>query len=287
MLVFLVGLLFSARQALTYYSLGQPTGFVNDYAGVLSSGEEEELENQLNRFEEKTSNEIVVVILPNLGEDTIENFAVKLFEDWGIGKKEKDNGVLLLVAMEEKRVRIEVGYGLEGVLTDAQSYWIVDRAVKPAFRKGEYYEGINEAVKEIMAASGGEAPFFQNSVSSEESPLFLIFLFGGMVFIWLGGILTRTKSWWLGGVIGAFWGLVITFISGFLYYGLFSLIFFTLFGLFFDRLLSRAYEDGKRRGHVPWWTGGGGFGGGSGGFGGGFGGFGGGSSGGGGASGSW
>jgi len=276
-----LGLFLVAVNVYAYYSPGDPTGYVNDYAGVLSQSEHQNLEQKLKEFEKETTNEIAVVTISSLKGDTIENFAVQLFEEWGIGKKGKDNGVLLLVAMNEKQVRLEVGYGLESSLTDAQSYWIINNVITPSFKKGDYYEGVDGAVDMMIGATKGEN--VASSKPDDVPPLLLVLLFGGLPFLWLWGIIARTKSWWLGGLIGTLWGLIITLVYGFWFYGFLGFLFFIPFGLLIDYLVSRGYKKGKRKGHIPWYVGGSSFGGG----GGGFSGFGGGSSGGGGASGGW
>ncbi len=277
-----------AFPVLAYYDPGTPTGFVNDYAGMFSESEAQTLENKLTQFEKDSSNEIAVAIIPDLDGDTIENFAVELFADWRIGKAKNDNGVLILVAKDDRQMRIEVGYGLEGALTDAQSWWIIDDIMKPAFQKEEYYKGIDQAVDKIILATKGEY-LPSASPESEESkgfPWEFIFWFGLFILMWLASILGRSKSWWAGGVLGGIAGLIIGLIKGFIIFGLASLAVLIPFGLLFDYIVSKNYKKHKARGTVPWWIGGGR--GGRGGFGGGgFGGFGGGSSGGGGASGSW
>jgi len=138
--------------ALAYTNPGSPTGFVNDFAGVFSGEQKATLEQKLVTFEKETSNEITVVTIKALDGDTIENFAVKLFEDWEIGKKDKDNGVLVLLAMDDRQMRIEVGYGLEGALTDAQSFWIINKIMKPAFQQ----ENDIEVLFDDRDASAGE-----------------------------------------------------------------------------------------------------------------------------------
>ncbi|MDD4901474.1 MAG: TPM domain-containing protein [Patescibacteria group bacterium] len=282
-------LLFFALPAFAYYNPGQPSGFVNDYTGTLAAEQKQALENKLSQFEKETSNEIAVVMIKSLQDDTIENFAVKLFEDWKIGKQGKDNGVLVLVAKEDKEMRIEVGYGLEGALTDAQAGWIVNQLMKPAFKNNDFFGGLDAAVEKIMAATKGEYVPSQ-SASASSGGNFNIFDFGWLgvfLFVWLASILGRSKSWWAGGVIGGIIGVVIGIIKGFLFFGIISIAILAPLGLLFDFIVSKKYQAGKASGHIPWWIGGGR--GGHGGFGGssGFGGFGGGFSGGGGASGRW
>ncbi len=268
-----------------YVTPGAPSGFVNDFAGILSAEQKQQLEEKLSGFENSAGSEISIAIIKSLDGDTVENFAVKLFEDWEIGKKGQDNGALILVAIEDREMRIEVGYGLEGVLTDAQSYWIVNNEMTPAFRDNDFYGGLNAAVDKIISTIGGEIIPEENPAPKANINYFNVFAFIIFIFVWLGSILGRSKSWWVGGVIGGIAGIIIGFIKGFLYFGVISLAILVPFGLFFDFIASKTYSKSKSQGRVPpWWIGGGGFGGRSGG---GFGGFGGGSSGGGGASGRW
>mgnify|MGYP001595578652 CR=1 FL=1 len=270
-----------ALPALAYYNPGQPAGLVNDYTGTLTAEQKQALENKLSQFEKETSNEISVVLIPSLQDDTIENFAVKLFEDWQIGKKGKDNGVLVLVAKEDREMRLEVGYGLEGALTDAQSNWIINQLMKPAFRNNDFYGGLDQAADKIMAATRGEYIPSDSKKPNDQgfNPLDLMWI-GVFIFVWLASILGRSKSWWAGGVIGAVIGVVIGFIKGFLFFGIAAIVLLAPAGLLFDYIVSKKYQAGKASGFMPWWIGGG-----RGGLGGGFGGFGGGFSGGGGSSG--
>ena len=267
-----------------YVNPGKLAGFVYDFAGVLKETERQQLETKLAAFEKNTGNEIAVVIIPSLSGDTIENFSVELFKEWGIGEKGKDNGILLLMARDDRNVRIEVGYGLEGFLTDAQSSWILKNIVVPAFRENNFYGGIDAAVDKIIAATQDEYVPGETSKSEGEQNFdwFFLLLFAPL---WLASLLSRSKSWWLGGVLGGVAGIIIGIIKGFIYAGLLGIGVLIPLGLIFDFLVSRAYGKAKTEGRQPpWWIGGRGFGG-SGRSG--FGGFGGGSSGGGGSSSSW
>ncbi|MFZ4631770.1 MAG: TPM domain-containing protein [Patescibacteria group bacterium] len=282
---------FSAR---AYSNPGKPAGFVNDYAGMLSSAQVSELNNKLIQFSKDTSNEISVVTINTLEGDTIENYAVKLFADWKIGKDKKDNGVLLLISLSDRKMRIEVGYGLEGALPDATAYEIVTNTLKPAFQNSNYYEGINASVDKIISATRGE--YTADPVSTKLSfknlsidSIFWIFIgiFYALSALWR--YLAKSKSWWEGGVIGLVIGLTIAavFFRTFVYFIILP-ISVAIFGLIADYLVSRVLPQpkpqGKNNGGGFWFLGGGG-GGRSGG--GGFGGFGGGGSGGGGSSGGW
>src|SRR3989339_219248 len=252
--ILLTGILLISGIAKAYYSLGNPGGFVNDYTNTLNQEQKTQLEQKLTNFEKETSNEISVVIIESLKEDTIENFAAELFEDWGIGKKDINNGILLLIAKQEREMKIEIGYGLEGALTDAQSYWIQEEILIPAFKSNDFHKGINEATDKIIAATKGEyVPSLDKpNTSVWEGALWFIF-FGIM---WLSAILARSKSWWLGGVIGGIIGIIITLIKGFFFIGILSIIFLIPAGLLFDYIVSKNYNAGKAKGHIPWWVGG-------------------------------
>lgn len=279
------GLLGAPLAVFAYESPGTPKGFVSDFAGVFAPNEMEGLETELASYARASGNEIAVVTIPSLGGDTIENFAEELFKEWGIGKEGKDNGALLLVARDDRTMRIEVGYGLEPELTDLESGAIIRDVITPAFRNGDYFAGVQNGVRAMEDAIGGTyAPSPQPSPSgSVNVDWFWVFFF---VPLWLASVLGRSKSWWAGGVIGGVGGVVLGVVFGFLWSGVVAIALLVPLGLLFDFLVSRSYRRYRTMGGVPpWWLGGGHR---SGGFGsGGFGGFGGGHSGGGGASGRW
>src|SRR3990172_7638716 len=157
-IIILAGLWFvlSLAPALAYYNPGRPSGLVNDFGQMLSPTFRQQLESELLAHRAQTSNEIAVVTITSLQSDTIENFAVKLFEEWGIGQADVDNGVLLLIARDEREVRIEPGYGLEGALTDIQSNAIIQNEIVPAFRQSDYDVGVRRGVAAIEQAIAGE-----------------------------------------------------------------------------------------------------------------------------------
>lgn len=131
-------------------------GRVIDQANLLSPDVKKDIDGILKKQEKETSNQIVVVILNSLNGYTIEEFSYQLGRFWGIGQKDKNNGILLVVSMEEKKVRIEVGYGLEGALTDKIAHEIINYTIKPNFKANQYELGILKAINEIMAAIKGE-----------------------------------------------------------------------------------------------------------------------------------
>jgi uncharacterized protein len=131
-------------------------GRVNDYAGMISVPAREQLENKLRALEESDSTQLVILTIPTLDGEDLEQYSIRVAESWGIGQKEYDNGILLLVAQEQRKVRIEVGYGLEGRLTDLQAGRIVDYEIVPSFKAGNFDEGFIRGVDAITAAVRGE-----------------------------------------------------------------------------------------------------------------------------------
>ena len=128
---------------------------VNDFADVLSPEQEYALEQKLIAFEDSTSNQIAIVLIKTLEGYEIADYAVQLALKWGIGSK-KNNGILLLAAIEDKKVRIEVGYGLEAVITDAISKRIITNDIKPFFKQTQFYEGLDAATNNLFSAVKGE-----------------------------------------------------------------------------------------------------------------------------------
>ncbi len=133
----------------------EPYGFVNDYANVLNNRQREDLENQLRKIENVTSVEIAIAMFDSIGYP-IEDYANLLFEKWGIGKKNKDNGILIIVSMKERLIRIEVGYGLESIITDGIAGEIIRKRIIPYFREGNYYLGLKSAINGIQERLSGE-----------------------------------------------------------------------------------------------------------------------------------
>ncbi len=283
----LIPLLLLPTVAMAFTVPTRPTGFVQDYAKMLTSEQVSTLEAKLENYERQSTNEIAVVTIPSLDGDTIENVAQNIFTKWGIGKKDKNNGVLLLISLSDRKTRIHTGYGVEGDLTDIGTSYIQSDIIAPAFRQGDYYGGINGAVDKMISALGGTEIVPENYSKSNSGVLQFIIFFSIFAFQIITSILARSKSWWGGGIVGGVVGFVVAWALGLaLFFGGILLIFFVLLGLLLDFLVSRSYERYKKSGSRGWWFftgGGGGFGSG----GGGFGGFGGGGSGGGGSSGGW
>lgn len=283
LIILFLSALLPLSATLTYTSPGQPTGLVNDYAEILAPEETASLEAKLNTIKVSTGSEIAIVTIKSLEDETIGDYAVRLFEEWGIGKQGADNGLLLLIAIDDREMRIEVGYGLEGTITDAQAYWIIRDVLTPAFTRGDYYEGIAGAVDTITNAITGTTvlPNADELTATNNANVQYLGTFLSLSFFALLAFLAKTRSYWLGGVIGFIAGFTIATLLDTVLSGLIVGSILGAVGLLLDYLVSHGGGTGM----------GGGLGGfSSGGFrggGGGFGGFGGGRSGGGGASGRW
>jgi uncharacterized protein len=251
--IFFIGLAISFTELSAQNVLAKPSTpqLVNDIAGVLSPSEKAALENKLVAIDDSSSNQIAVVILPTLDGYPIEEYAVKLFRDWGIGNKKTNNGVLLLIAINDRKVRIEVGYGLEGAIPDITANSIIDNDIKPAFKVGAYFEGIDKATDNIAKAAVGEYKVARKKRSKDTGGSLLLFVIIVFVIVAIVGRKGGNGGSNIGG--GGFSDIAT------------------------GMLLGSLLNGGGSRGGSDW--------GGSGG--GGFGGFGGGSSGGGGASGGW
>ena len=236
-----------------------PPRLVNDFTGTLTTEQIQALERKLVAYDDSTSNQVAVVILSTIGDYGVEDVGLKILRDWGVGGKQNNNGVVLLIARDDRKVRIEVGYGLEGAIPDVTAKSIINHDIVPAFKQQNYYRGIDDAVNDIMKAAAGEyqAPQGYGSKKEKGSGLGALAIFIIIILVAIfgggrnrgGGMMSRRgyrgwAGWWLLG--------------------------------------SLMNSGGGGSG----WSGGGGGGGWSGG-GGGFGGFGGGGGGGGGASGSW
>ena len=184
-----------------------PEGYVNDHANILSEREKAGLESILRRFEAETTNQVVLLVIPSLEGDSLEDFSIRVAEAWKVGQKGKDNGVIFLVAVEDRKARIEVGYGLEGALTDAQSGRILQNLVFPAFRQGAYASGIQAGLVGILQAIQGEFPSQSarqmaptRQAKAKASGILLPLLFFLLLF-------SRTGRFFLlGGLLGGMWG---------------------------------------------------------------------------------
>lgn len=129
---------------------------VTDFTNSLSYNEWKDLESRLKMFEDSTSTQVAILLVNTIQSGSVEDYSMSVFEKNKLGQKGKDNGVLILVAKQDRKVRIEVGYGLEGVLPDALTSQITSREITPYFKNGDFYGGLLAGVKAIVAASAGE-----------------------------------------------------------------------------------------------------------------------------------
>jgi len=191
------------------------TGRVNDYAAILSPSTVAQLEGSLKSFEADQSTQIVVLTIPSLDGESLEDFSIQVADQWKIGQKGLDNGAILIIVRNDRKLRIEVGYGLEGRLTDLVAGRIIRHVIVPRFQEGNFNQGVIDGVSAMMAAVKGEfsATDSKNKTSSGNfmnSAVFLYLLFI-IIFIvsrrfgrrrLLGG--RRRSSYYIGG--GGFGG---------------------------------------------------------------------------------
>jgi uncharacterized protein len=287
------------------------TGRVTDNAQILSDSTRRSLTAQLKAHEDRTTNQIAVLTIPTLAGESIENFADEVFKAWKLGKKGKDNGVLVIVVPNDRRMRIEVGYGLEGTLPDSAAGSIIRNVMTPKFKSGDYNAGIEAGVKAIITVlEGGKvadmAPKAQASssgfhIDTPDMPLTERILIGAFIFGIIGlftviGVLTPGVGWFLYFFLIPFWAMfpiMVVGSTGALYLLATYVVAFPIAKLMLSNTewYTKAKNDLRTKGHASIGgfmisSGGSGSSWSSGGSGGGFSG-GGGSSGGGGASGSW
>jgi len=276
------------------YGLDVPRlqGYVNDDAGMISPSAKSKIEEVLRAFEQSDSTQIVILTVPSLEGENIEEFGIRVAEAWKIGQQGKDNGVLFIVSKQERRIRIEVGRGLEGKLTDLMAGRIIDQVIKPRFKQADFDGGFITGVSALIDATRGEFQAEQRPFQRRQKsfPPFLTFLLFFGIFTLILGSFSRI----LGGIAGAL-GLPAIVSLGVLPVGILTIILLALVGfgagLFLPSLFSSggSRKDGSGKHHGGGFFYGPGIGGhsiGGGGFEGGFSG-GGGSFGGGGASGDW
>jgi uncharacterized protein len=167
----LLGAVLVIGSVLTHPASAEPsfpplTGRVVDTAGLLDGATKQRLESLLNDQGQRSSSQVVVVIVPDLQGYDIESYGYQLGRHWGIGQKDTNNGVLLIVALNDRQIRIEVGYGLEGVITDALAANIINTIIVPAFKQGRLAEGIEAGSVAVLQAIAGE---YQTRPTSESS----------------------------------------------------------------------------------------------------------------------
>lgn len=227
--LFILALFFTPPASLAQQPFPKPKGLINDFANVIPPSDEQQLESITTELLNKTGTPVVVVTMPDLGGEDYNEYANRLYETWGIGKKGEDKGVLILVTVKERKMRIEVGYGLEGILPDGLAGEIRDRYMIPYLKENKYGEGLLNgalAVSQIIAKDAGVKLTGQLPVRAPKKrrsrfsflPLLLIFFFfifvgrrrrGSWIFLLpllMGGGGPRHGSGGFGGSFGGFGG---------------------------------------------------------------------------------
>lgn len=187
----------SAAWAVTY---PEPEGFITDKAGAVDAGAKQSMETLLTRLEKATGAQIAVAVIPSLEGEPIENYAVKLFEKWGVGQKDQDNGVLLVVATKDRKMRIETGYGLEGAIPDIRAKQITSEIIGPKFKAGDMSGGIVAGVDALAGdickeyqisladVKAGKEVKAEKRVDTEDSGSVMSLVVLALVFLGAGGL---------------------------------------------------------------------------------------------------
>ena len=252
-----------------------PVGRVTDLTGTLSPAEQQALRDQLDAFEKRKGSQIAVLLVPTTQPEVIEQYALRVAEQWKIGRKGIDDGALFVVAKDDRALRIEVGYGIEGALNDATAKRIIDEIVVPKFKAGDFAGGVEAGVDRMLAVIDGEplpAPVQKRAVGNLGGNLESLFIVGFILVVVVGGVLRQMigkvpAAILVGGAVGVIGWLIV----GALFAGLAVAVIAFVFTL----VSGSMPMGGMRRGGFPgggWGSGGGGggsWGGGGGGFGGG------------------
>lgn len=256
-------LLFFAAAVHAEVPVPQLVSRITDLTATLSAEQSHALDARLAAFEAQKGAQFAVLIVPSTQPDSIEQFGIRVVDAWKLGRKHVDDGALLLVAKNDRTLRIEVGYGLEGALNDATSHRIIDEIIAPRFRQGDYYRGIDEGLGAMMLVAGGEPLPEPRHAEARLDYNTLIFA-GFVISMALGGMLRAMLGRFpaalvTGGVLGLLAWLVAASLAISLLAGMAAFVFVLLGG-------------GRGSGFYGGFGGGGGLGGGFGGGGGGFGG---------------
>ena len=245
---------------------------VTDLTATLDSGQTQTLESRLAAFEAQKGAQLAVLIVPTTQPESIEQFGIRVVEAWKLGRKGVDDGALLLVAKDDRTLRIEVGYGLEGVLNDATAHRIVDEIIVPHFKRGEFYPGIESGTAAMMQVINGEPlpPPKRATASGKYDVESLLFVAFGLVVV-VGGMLRALlgrfpAAMLMGGGLGVLAWLTVAPLLVALLVGLMAFVFVLLGGA---RRGFGGFGGGGFGGTGGGGFGGGGFSGGGGGFGGG------------------
>jgi uncharacterized protein len=263
-----------ALAAIAFAADGDPipvpklTAHVVDLTGTLTADERSRIDSKLAEFERSKGSQVVVLLVPSIGTEALEDFATRVTDAWQLGRKGVDDGVLFVIAKQERKMRIHTGRGVQGTLTDILAKRIVADVVAPRFRTGDFAGGISEAVDAIMKAIEGEALPLPSSkpqghkvdtVSSYGNFLWIAFFLVPVVAMVLRGLVGRFLG---AGLTGGVTGLAAAWIFGSIVFGVFAAIVAFVVGLF----MGTGLPGGRGGGWGGSWGGGGWSGGGGGGF---------------------
>lgn len=198
-----------------------PARLVNDFTGTLTASQVQALEEKLVAYDDSTSNQIAVVIIPTTGDYSVDEVALEILRRWGVGNKDKNNGIVILVAKNDHKLKVEVGYGLEGAVPDITAKSIIDNDITPNFKEGNYYRGLDEGTDGIIQAAKGEYKAPANYGSTKKKGpsigtiifiiIILLIIFGGGAaggggtYVSRGGFRGWTGGGWSGGGGGGGW----------------------------------------------------------------------------------
>jgi uncharacterized protein len=218
-IIVLFSLLICACSALAQDFPPKPTTLVTDYTNTLSAGDRQSLENKVVAFDDTSSTQIAVVIIKSVGDYDVDQYGAALGRKWGIGQKGKNNGVLILVALNDRKMTIQTGYGVEGALPDVIAMQIRENDINPRFRAGDYYGGLNAGIDDIIKYTKGEYKADKKSADKNHNSggsygiiiiiviIVLVMIFrnrgGGGQVIGSGG--SSSPFWWLlaGSMLGS------------------------------------------------------------------------------------
>lgn len=170
---------------------------VNDYADVLPADAERRIESELASYEAKTGHQFAVLTIDTLAGDPLDDFSIRVVDQWKLGKAKKDDGLLLLVVKNDRKARIEVGYGLEGDIPDAIASRVVRDVLVPAFKRGDYPRGIEQSLAVLMKRAGGGDTGAPPGTGLPQQPppsVFALFVFGMLVIVVLSAVFGRRRG---------------------------------------------------------------------------------------------
>jgi len=194
-----------------------PPKLVNDFTNTLTVEQKIALENKLVAYDDSTSNQIAVVIVNTTGDYSIEEVGLEIMRRWGVGNKEHNNGIVLLIAVDDRKLRIETGYGLEGAVPDITAKSIIEDIIKPSFKEGNYYRGIDLGLDAIMKAAAGEYQAPENYRSKKTKGISTLWVIIVIIIILAsigrkggggGGTYVSRGGW--GGFAGGFLGGILS-----------------------------------------------------------------------------